>query len=76
MRELAAQGLSILFTSSEMEEARLLADRVLVMARGSIVADIASRRLTDEALFAAASSCRWSQVHEKDEIRPMRSCFC
>jgi erythritol transport system ATP-binding protein len=56
LRALAAEGLSILFTSSEIEETRMLADRVLVMARGSIVADRPAGELTDEALFAAASS--------------------
>jgi erythritol transport system ATP-binding protein len=55
LRQLAGQGLSILFTSSEMEETRLLADRVLVMARGSISAEFAVAELADEALFAAAS---------------------
>jgi erythritol transport system ATP-binding protein len=55
LRELAARGLSILFTTSEMEETRLFADRVLVMARGSIVAEFEAANLTDESLFAAAS---------------------
>ena len=56
LRTLAAEGVSILFTSSEIEETRLLADRALVMARGSIVADTPACELTDEALFAAANS--------------------
>jgi erythritol transport system ATP-binding protein len=55
LRELAEEGLSILFTSSEMEETRSLADRVLVMARGSISAEFAAAELTDEAMFVAAS---------------------
>jgi erythritol transport system ATP-binding protein len=55
LRDLAAQGLSILFTSSEIEETRLLADRVLVMSRGRISAEFRSRKFTDEELFAAAS---------------------
>ena len=55
LRELAGKGLSILFTSSEMEETRLLADRVLVMARGSISAEFTAAELTDEGMFAAAS---------------------
>jgi erythritol transport system ATP-binding protein len=55
LRELVADGLCILFTSSEIEETRMLADRVLVMARGSIVAEMLANELTDEALFAAAS---------------------
>ena len=36
LRELAAKGLSIVFTSSEIEETQQLADRVLVMAQGKI----------------------------------------
>jgi erythritol transport system ATP-binding protein len=55
LRELATQGLSILFTSSEIEETRLLADRVLVMSRGRIAAEFRAREFTDEELFAAAS---------------------
>jgi erythritol transport system ATP-binding protein len=55
LRELAAQGLSVLFTTSEMEETRLLADRVLVMARGRIAAEFRAAELRDEGLFAAAS---------------------
>ena len=35
LRELAAKGLSVLFATSEIEEARTLADRVLVMVQGS-----------------------------------------
>jgi erythritol transport system ATP-binding protein len=55
LRNLAAQGLSVLFTTSEMEETQLLADRVLVMARGRIAAEFRAAELTDELLFAAAS---------------------
>lgn len=55
LRELAARGLSVLFTSSEIEETTLLADRVLVMARGRITAEFAAEMASDEELFAAAS---------------------
>jgi erythritol transport system ATP-binding protein len=55
LRDLATKGLCILFTSSEMEETRLLADRVLVMTRGRIAAEFIAAELTDERLFAAAS---------------------
>jgi erythritol transport system ATP-binding protein len=55
LRTLAAQGLSVLFTSSEIEETRLFADRVLVMARGRITSEFASGCFTDQDLFAAAS---------------------
>ncbi len=55
LRRLARQGLSIIFTSSEIEETRSLADRVLVLRQGCISAGFARNELTDEALFAAAS---------------------
>jgi erythritol transport system ATP-binding protein len=55
LRKLARKGLSIIFTSSEIEETRTLADRVLVLRQGCISAGFARHELTDEALFAAAS---------------------
>jgi erythritol transport system ATP-binding protein len=55
LRKLAAQGLSIVFTSSEIEETQQLADRILVMAQGTVVAEFESSDASDEALFAAAS---------------------
>ncbi|MGA7342835.1 MAG: sugar ABC transporter ATP-binding protein [Terracidiphilus sp.] len=55
LRELASKGLSIVFTSSEIEETRALADRVLVLCQGKISAEFAHDELTDEGLFAAAS---------------------
>lgn len=55
LKELAAKGLSILFTSSEIEETRLLADRVLVLCQGRVRVELQKDELTDEALFSAAS---------------------
>lgn len=55
LRELASRGLSILFTSSEIEETQLLADRVLVMAQGRVAVEFTANQATDEALFVAAS---------------------
>ena len=55
VRALAEKGLSVIFTSSEIEETRTLADRVLVLCQGRISAEFAHAELTDEALFAAAS---------------------
>jgi len=52
---LAAKGLSIIFTSSEIEETRALAHRVLVLCQGAISAEFAHAELTDEGLFTAAS---------------------
>ncbi len=58
LRELAAKGLSIVFTSSEIEETQQLADRVLVMAQGKIAAEFEAFEASDEALFAARAR-RW-----------------
>jgi len=55
LRALAAKGLSILFTSSEIEEANALADRVLVLCQGKISAQFEHDDISDEGLFAAAS---------------------
>jgi erythritol transport system ATP-binding protein len=55
LRQLASNGISILFTSSEIEETRLLAHRVLVMCQGRISAEFTGDLITDENLFSAAS---------------------
>ena len=55
LRSLAANGMGILFTSSEIEETRALADRVLVLCNGHISQQFAASQVTDESLFAAAS---------------------
>jgi erythritol transport system ATP-binding protein len=55
LRALAAKGLSILFTSSEIEETRALADRAFVLCQGKISAEFSRTEITDEGLFAAAS---------------------
>jgi erythritol transport system ATP-binding protein len=52
---LAQAGLSVLFCTSEIEEARTLAHRILVLSQGSIVAEFSAIDATDEAIFAAAS---------------------
>jgi erythritol transport system ATP-binding protein len=55
LRKLAGSGLSILFTSSEIEETKTLADRAIVLCQGRVSAEYAHSQITDEALFAAAS---------------------
>jgi len=55
LRRLAEGGLSIVFTSSEIEETQALADRALVLCQGYIAAELARGEMTDQALFSAAS---------------------
>jgi ribose transport system ATP-binding protein len=54
MRELCAQGISILFYSSDVSELSNLADRVLVLHDGAIRATLAGDELTDARIVAAA----------------------
>lgn len=55
LRRLAAEGIGIIFTTSEIEEIQALADRALVLCQGRISAILSRKDLTDEALFVAAS---------------------
>lgn len=53
--DLAAQGLAILFVSSELEEVLGIADRVLVMSEGCITGDLARAELSEHSIMALAS---------------------
>jgi erythritol transport system ATP-binding protein len=55
LRELAAKGICVIFTSSEIEEIRSLADRVLVLCRGSVSAELKAQDASEELLFSSAS---------------------
>jgi erythritol transport system ATP-binding protein len=55
LRRLAAKGIGVLFTTSEIEETHALADRTLVLCQGRVSAEFLRDEITDEALFAAAS---------------------
>jgi erythritol transport system ATP-binding protein len=57
LRELASEGLSIVFTSSEFEETKTLADRALVLCQGRIAAELTEDSIQEHKLFAAASPC-------------------
>ncbi len=56
MSDLATAGYGVLFISSELAEVMAMADRVLVMARGRITAELAGDSLTEEALVSASAS--------------------
>jgi ABC-type sugar transport system ATPase subunit len=54
MRQLADEGLGIIFISSELPEVLGLSDRILVMRRGRIVAEFAAVGATEEVIMRAA----------------------
>ena len=56
LHELAAQGLAIVFVSSELEEVLQLADRVLVLRQGAITAELPRSRMTEQAIMLAATA--------------------
>jgi len=54
MNRLAAQGLGIIFVSSELMEVLAVADRILVMSKGKITREFDRAGATEEALVAAS----------------------
>jgi ribose transport system ATP-binding protein len=52
---LAADGMGVLFASSEMEEILGLADRVCVMHEGRLVGELSGGRMTEEAVMQLAT---------------------
>ncbi|GGL07916.1 sugar ABC transporter ATP-binding protein [Caulobacter rhizosphaerae] len=55
MRGLAEQGLAVVFATSDLAEARAVADRVLVMAGGQLTADLPIDQADEAALVAASN---------------------
>ena len=55
MRQLAAEGLGILFVTSDLEEVMSLSDRILVMSNGRITGEFQGGQ-ADEAAIVAASA--------------------
>jgi erythritol transport system ATP-binding protein len=53
VRRLAAQGVGVLYVTSEIREARALSDRLLVMAGGRIVKALHPTTPEDEIMTAA-----------------------
>jgi rhamnose transport system ATP-binding protein len=53
--ELAAQGVAVLMISSELPEVLRVADRILVMREGRLVARFAHAEATEEKIVAAAA---------------------
>jgi ABC-type sugar transport system ATPase subunit len=55
LHDLADAGAAILIVSSDMEEVMTVADRVLVMANGSLIASFEKGEITQEQILNAAS---------------------
>lgn len=55
MGELASQGIGIMFVTSELKEILAISDRVIVMSKGRITAELARSEATEEALVSASA---------------------
>ena len=55
MRELATKGKAIIMISSDLPEVLGMSDRILVMRRGRIVADVSRAEATEEVIVAHAA---------------------
>ncbi len=74
LREVADQGIPVVVASSDAKELEGLCDRVLVMSRGHVVADLSGDEITEERMIraAVASTKHTRQVSERrrDTGRP------
>jgi ribose transport system ATP-binding protein len=55
LRQLAAEGMAIVFISSDLPEILTLSHRVLVMHRGRVAATLATQSTSEEEIIAHAS---------------------
>jgi erythritol transport system ATP-binding protein len=55
MGELAAQGIGVLFVTSELKEILAISDRVIVMSKGRITGEFDRTGATEEALVSASA---------------------
>jgi erythritol transport system ATP-binding protein len=55
MNDLANKGLGVIFVSSELKEILAMADRVLVMMKGRITAELSRREMNEQTLVTAST---------------------
>lgn len=56
IRGLAADGLAVIFTSSDVLEALAIADRIIVMSGGRVTLNVLARDASEQMLIAAANA--------------------
>jgi erythritol transport system ATP-binding protein len=56
VRRMAASGMAVVLVSSELEEIRAVADRILVISRGAVSAEFRAGEASEDALALAAST--------------------
>ncbi|GGF54971.1 erythritol transport system ATP-binding protein [Mameliella alba] len=68
MRQLAAEGLGIVFVTSDLEEVMSLSDRIIVMSDGRITGEFSREEVTETALVSA-SAVGHAPLSEQDAER-------
>jgi erythritol transport system ATP-binding protein len=58
VRRMAASGMAVVLVSSELEEIRAVADRILVISRGGVSAEFQAGEASEDALALAASATK------------------
>ncbi len=56
IRRLAAEGMAVMMTSSELPELLAVSDRILVLCEGRLTAEIPRAEATEEAIMSAATA--------------------
>jgi len=62
MRRLAANGLAILFSTSDLEEVMALSDRIAVLSNGRLIAVFDRSEATEDAIIAASAKGHGQQT--------------
>ena len=72
LRDLAGSGRGVVLTTHYLEEADALADRIVVLNKGRVIAEgspsqvkslVPGRRISAESTVAAAEASRWAGAH-------------
>ncbi len=62
LRELAGQGVAVVICSSDFEEVKLVADRVVVLRRGRVAGELTGGAISEERLYALQYGKRDEEV--------------
>ena len=68
MEKLAAEGLAILFVSSEMEEVIALSDRTLVMHEGRLTGELSGDQINEEQIMSLATGSTSMSLSESPGV--------
>jgi len=55
MNSLAAEGIGIIFVTSEIKELRAICDRIIVLSKGKITGEFSREEATEKALVDASA---------------------